>query len=334
MANIIFSEGSNLQNTIFGKCQEPIKAFMEKRAEAFEAESVLKDVFSMQGSTHFGEKFTSMTGMEGFKPVGENGAYPVDGMQESYSKFLENMTWKDSFAISREIMDDSNLIALKQKPQAFITAYYRTRERFGAALFGNALQGNSTAAFEGKKFDTTTADGSVLFATNHPRKIKSGTQSNKFSNPFSAEVLGAIETRMQSFTGDRGEVLDVSPDTIIIPNDYALKNDVFAAIGADKSPDTANNAFNYVYGRWNVIVWPYLNEFIASGTKPWILMDSRYNKDYNGAVWLDRVKLEVTSDKAKNDANEWTGYARFIAGFNDWRFAAAAGIAGATDATA
>jgi len=334
MANIIFSEGSNLQNSIYGKCQEPIKAFIEKKAEAFEAVSVLKDIFAMQGSTHFGEKFTSMTGMEGFKPVGENGAYPVDGMQESYAKFLENMTWKNSFAISREIMDDSNLIDLKQKPQGFITAYYRTRERFGAALVGNAIQGNTTASFEGKKFDTTGADNVCLFATNHPKKIKSGTQSNKFSNAFSAAILGALETRMQGFTGDRNEILDVSPDTIIIPNDYALKNDVFAAIGADKSPDTANNAFNYVYGRWNVIVWPYLNEFISAGTKPWILMDSRYNKDYNGAVWLDRVKLEVNSDIAANDANEWKGYARFVAGFNDWRPFAVGGIAGATDLTA
>jgi len=334
MANIIFSEGSNLQNSIYGKCQEPIKAFLEKRAEAFEAESVLKDIFSMQSSTHYAEKFTSMTGMEGFKPVGENGAYPVDGMQESYAKTLENVTWKNSFAISREIMDDSNLIDLKQKPQGFITSYYRTRERFGAFLFGEAIKGNASASFEGQKFSTAGADGSVLFATNHPRKIKSGTQSNKFSNAFSAEVLGAIETRMQGFTGDRGEILDVSPDTIVIPNIYSLKNDVFAAIGADKSPDTANNAFNYVYGRWNVIVWPYLNEFITSGTTPWILLDSRYNKDYNGAVWLDRVKLEVKSDIAANDANEWKGYARFIAGFNDWRFAAVGGISGATDATA
>ncbi|MFR1988885.1 MAG: hypothetical protein ACLS3C_01980 [Oscillospiraceae bacterium] len=38
-----------------------------------------------------------MTAMEGFQPVGENGDYPVDGMQEGFSKFLEHMTWKNSF---------------------------------------------------------------------------------------------------------------------------------------------------------------------------------------------------------------------------------------------
>ena len=129
-----------------------------------------------------------------------------------------------------------------------------------------------------------------------------------------------------------GEVLDVAPDTILIPNDYKLKNAVFAAIGADRDPDTSNNGFNYQFGRWNVIVWPYLTQYITAGTSPWILLDSRYNNEYGGAVWLDRTSLEVRSriDEG-NDANVWSGYARFIAGFNDWRFAAAGGISGGTE---
>lgn len=332
MANIIFSEGSNLQNTIYGASQEPIKMFLEKRAEAFEAESVAKRIFDMQPSTHWAEKFTSMTGMEGFQPVGENGAYPVDGMQESYAKTLENITWKNSFAISREMIDDANLMDLKKKPQGFITAYYRTREEYAAFLIASAITGTS-AKFRGYKCDLTGADGKALFATDHPKKLKSGTQTNKFSNAFSMTALGAIETRMQNTVGDRDELLDVSPDTIIIPNLYALKNDVFAALGAEKVPGSGNNDANYQFGRWNVIVWPYLNKYITSGTSPWIVMDSRYNKDYGSAIWLDRVKLEVKSEIAANDANEWKGYARFVAGFNDWRAFAIGGIAGATDAT-
>ena len=333
MANIIFSEGSNLNNSIYGKSQEPIKMFLEKRAEAFEAESIAKQVFSMQPSTHWAEKFSSMTAMDGFMPVGENGAYPVDGMQQGYEKTLENITWKNSFAISREMIDDSQIINLKQKPQAFITSYYRTREQYAAALLGGAMAGTSIK-FRGFTCDTKSADGSALFATNHPSKVKGGTQGNKFSNVFTAEILGRMETAMQNFKGDNGEILDVAPDTIIIPNDYATKEAVFAAIGADKSPDTANNAFNYVYGRWNVVVWPYLNAYVTSGDAPFILFDSKYNETYGGAVWLDRVKLEVKSEIAANDANEWKGYARFVAGFNDWRAFCVGGISGATDITA
>lgn len=332
MANIIFSEGSNLNNSIYGKSQEPIKMFLEKRAEAYEAKSMLPEIFNMGTSTHFAEKYTGMTGMDGFVPVGENGAYPVDGEQEGYSKVLEHMTWKDSFSLSREIIDDAKLMDLKARPQSFISGYYRTREKFGACLLGNAIVGNATATYKGRKFDATTADGSNLFATNHPSKTgKAGTQSNLFQNAFSADALGAVEERMQLFTGDNGELLDVVPTTIIIPNNYALKKAVFAALGADKEPETANNAANFVVGRYNVIVWSYLNEFITAGTAPWIVMDKQFNDDYGSAIWLDRVKLEVRSELAENDANVWKGYARFTAGFNDWRGFAVGGVSGGTD---
>ena len=125
---------------------------------------------------------------------------------------------------------------------------------------------------------------------------------------------------MQNTRGDNDEILDVAPDTIVIPNIHSLKKAVFAAIGADKSPETANNGFNYQFGRWNVVVWSYLNQYITAGTTPWLLLDSRYNKEYGGLVWLDRVELEVSSKIDDNtDANVWRGYARFVAGFADWR---------------
>lgn len=333
MANITFSEGSGLQDSIFGKSQAPIRSFIEKRGEAFEATSMIKEIFGMEKSTHWGEKFTTMTAMDGFQPVGENGNYPIDGMQEGFSKFLENMTWKNSFSISREMVEDGKLMDLRKQPAAFTTSYYRTRERYAAALMGNAIQGNSSAGFGGKVFDTTVADGKALFATDHPSAIKSNkkTQSNKFADAFSMDALGAMESAMQDFRGDNDEILDVSPDTIIIPNDYALKEAVFSGLGADKDPSTSNNAFNYQYGRWNIIIWPYLKEFLGAVTSPWVLLDSRYNKEYGGAIWLDRTNLEVRSTLDEgNDANVWKGYARFVAGFNDWRAFAVGGITGAT----
>lgn len=331
MANITFSEGSGLQDSIFGKSQAPIRLFIEKRGEAFEQESMLQNLFMVTDSTNFGEKLSTLTAMDGFMPVGENGAYPVDGMQEGYAKFLEHMTWKDSFSLSREIVDDSKVMDLKKKPAAFVTGYYRTRERFGAALLGSAIASSSKVSFHGKDFDCTAADGKKLFATDHPAKVKGKAQSNLFSDAFSDDALAAAETAMQNFRGDNGEILDVAPDTILIPNLYALKKSVFEAIGADKDPNTSNNGFNYLFGRWNVIVWPYLNKYLADGTAPWVLLDSRYNNEYGGAVWIDRTNLEVRSRIDDNtDANVWQGYARFIAGFNDWRFAAVGGVTGGT----
>lgn len=327
---IAFIENSGLQDSVYGKSQAPIRMFIEKKGEAFEAESTLPNLFSFGKSKHWGEKLTGMTAMDGFKAVGENGEYPKDQMQEGYSKFLEHMTWKDSFEISREMIEDNKQMDLKQKPRAFIAGYYRTREKFGHTLFGAAVAGKSKVTFAGKDFDVTSADKVCLFSKSHPSILGKDAQSNMFADTFSVDALGAVETAMQNFKGDNGEVLDLAPDTIVIPNEFSLKQAVFAAVGADKDPATANNGFNYQFGRWTVVVSAYLNAYLAKGAKPFILLDSRYNEDNGGAVWLDRTELEVRSEIASNDANVWKGYSRFIAGFNDWRFAAVGGVSGGT----
>ena len=332
MANITFSEGSGLNDSIFGKSQTAIRMMVEKKAEQFEANSIIKLIYKHTTSDKWAEKYTSMTAMDGFRVVGENGPHPSDGMQESFSKVIESVVWKNSFSISREIIDDSKNLDLQKKPDAFVTAYYRTRERLGAAILGGAIKGDASASFADGKFDLKCADGQNLFYSAHPAKVSSVTQCNLWSDAFSDDALGMLEVKMQNTKGDNGEILDVAPDTIIIPNIHSLKKAVFAAVGADKDPETANNGFNYQFGRWNVIVWPYLNDFITAGTAPWMLMDSRYNKTYDAIIWQDRVNLEVKSSVDENtDANVWRGYARFTAGFNDWRAIACAGVSGATD---
>ncbi len=331
MANITFSEASGVNDSIFGNSQAPIRRFIMKHGESYEQQSIVKKIFSQETSTHFAEKFTTMTAMEGFQVVGENGAYPTDGMEEGYSKTLEAVEWKDSFAISKKIMEDDTTHELVRKPRAFVTAYYRTREKFGAALLGGAIRGQASVTFGKGSFNLKAADNKNLFAADHPAKVKGAAQCNLFSDAFSDDALGMLEVKMQNFCGDNNEILDVNPDTIVIPNIHSLKKAVFAAVGSDKDPDTANNGFNYVFGRWNVVIWNYLNQYITSGTAPWLLMDSRYNQDYGSLIWLDRVALEVTSKIDDNtDANVWRGRARFTAGFNDWRGIACAGVAGAT----
>ena len=104
---ITFSEGSGLNDSVYGKCQAPIRMFLEQRGEQFEQQSVLKDLFLMGTSENYGDMLTTMTAMSGFEPVGENGAYPTDGMKEGYNKLIVYDTWKDSFSISAEMIEDA-----------------------------------------------------------------------------------------------------------------------------------------------------------------------------------------------------------------------------------
>lgn len=329
MPGITFQFSSGVADSIFGNCQEPIASFIRKRGEAFEQSSIIGTLFAKKKSNHFAERYGSLTSMDGFKPVSENGAHPLDGMREGYAQTISNVTWKNSFAISRESIDDAQLIDLRKKPEAFIAGYYRTRERFAAAMYAAAIKQQNECTFYDFTFNANCADGGKLFCKDHPSILAKKAQSNLFKDTLSATSIGAMEARMQNFKDDNGAILDITPDTIVIPNDYKAKNALFEAVGSDKDPDTSNNGFNYHYGRWNMIVCPYLNEWLGDNSGFWMMIDSKANDMYDGAIFQDRTNLEVKSYiENTNDANVWNGYARFSAGYNDWRFAALGGASG------
>ena len=331
MAGLTLTQTAGFADSIFGKSAAPISMVLEQSLEAFELSSTYDKIFSVRTSKNFAEKMTALSAMDGFAPVGENGAHPKTDMTEVFSKTFEHMTWKSSFAISREMVDDAKLDLMRLRASKFVQDYGRKREAFAGALSGGAT-GNSIK-FGGQNFSTLCADGKPMFSTAHPNYYKaSKTQTNLFAGSFSADTLSELETRMQNFTGDKDEILGIIPDTIIIPNIGALKKNVFSVIGADKDPATANNGFNFQFGRWNVIINPY---WTVSGTeKPFILMDSRFNEMDGAAVWYDRVKLETEAfvDRDTNAA-VYNGYARWSAGFNNWRGMVMGGVTGGTALT-
>ena len=324
MAGIIFSEGSGIANSSFGKSQEPIKALIESNVEAFEERSAIDKVFCMTTTKNYAEKYTNETSLGDFEDVGENGAYPKTGMREGYSKVIEPTTWKSSFEVTQEMVEDAKASKIRGRVNIFAGSFGRTREKFAAGLLAGGTKAKTD--FAGKQYDTTSADGVPLFSAKHPSITKgTGAQSNLFTGAFSQTVLDAMQEKMQMFTDDDGNLLNVAPDTIIIPNVGSLKRAVLAAVGSDLDPATANNALNFQMGLWNVIVWPYLPAAI-DGKPYFMMMDSQFKDNYECLPWLDRVKLTVQSTLDPNtDANVFKGRARFGAGFNNWRCIALCG---------
>ena len=331
------SIGSGLNGTIYGDCQVPLKAFLESRGEAFQRESLLPYLYRMEKSRHWAERYSSETAMGDFEPVGEGGDYPKTGFEDGYFRDIVNMTFKQSFSVTQELVEDCLLGTMKQRANKLVTAYDRTREKFGRILYAGGLYG-TTVSYKGKTFACGSADGQALFSKTHPNKVNGAKQTNLYKGPFTNTLLGKIETEMQNIKGDNGELLGVAPDTIWIPNDAALKDAVFSAVGADKEPTSGNNAFNHQFGRWNIIVDPYLTAALTdlgkSSEKPFFLLDSKFIELNDGPIFQDRVPLDVKSViDNNNDNNVWQGRARFGAGFADWRFVAVGNMSTGTDLT-
>ena len=331
------SIGSGLNGTIYGDCQVPLKAFLESRGEAFQRESLLPYLYRMEKSRHWAERYSSETAMGDFEPVGEGGDYPKTGFEDGYFRDIVNMTFKQSFSVTQELVEDCLLGTMKQRANKLVTAYGRTREKFGRILYAGGLYG-TTVSYKGKTFACGSADGQALFSKTHPNKVNGAKQTNLYKGTFTNTLLGKIETEMQNIKGDNGELLGVAPDTIWIPNDAALKDAVFSAVGADKEPTSGNNAVNYQFGRWNIIVDPYLTAALTdlgkSSEKPFFLLDSKFIELNDGPIFQDRVPLDVKSViDNNNDNNVWQGRARFGAGFADWRFVAVGNMSTGTDLT-
>jgi len=331
---MIFSKASGVNDSIFGKSQEPIKMMLEQQEEAFQKMSIIDKVYYMDDTKDFAAKYTIETSLGNFEPVGESGKYPESSFQEGYSKVIEPDTWKNSFVVTQEMIEDSKMGKVKSKATAFMLSHNRTRELFACGIINN---GNATTmTFGGKTFDISGADGQALFSTAHPSKTGgTGTQSNLYNGAFSYDNLCYAEEKMHYFTDDEGNYLTVTPDTIVIPDKAGIKKLVFEAIGAEGIPGTANNSYSYQFGRWNVLFSPYITNYsgTTSGYDTWYLLDSKFNEAYQALVWLDRIPLTTKSYVDENtDANIWKGRSRYAAAPNNFRamLCSAPGLSGAT----
>lgn len=330
MAGIIFSVASGVNDSVFGKLQDPLKAFIERANEAWMNNEMnlapkIFHPFKLDSNTGSIASLGSLGEMEA---VGENGAYPLGNLEEGYRKVIRAEEWKYSFAISQTAMEDKLDFVITSNGQNLMDAYYRTRNNFMWGLLGAALQ-NKHFVRKGMEFSVNTWDGVKLFAQEHPSKFDAKMkQCNAFSDAFSATVLGKIATAMQNAKNDNGEIIGLVPDTIVIPNTEKAKSDVFGVLGAYKDPDTAaGNRFNYQFGNWNVMVVPWLESLATENSYPFFLMDSDYNEKHFGALDVVRIEPKVKSyiDES-TDANIWKIRARFSGAFGDWRAFYAGGV--------
>ncbi|MFB7817419.1 phage major capsid protein [Paenibacillus chitinolyticus] len=323
MAGVVISKASGVNDSVFGKSQEPLKLYVEQQIEAFEQNSIRSLVYYEDETNNYSEKYSYETSLGDFEAVGEGGAYPRSSFQEGFSKVIEPDEWKNSFEVTKQMAEDSKIGKMQQRASQFTLSYNRGREKFATGILNYGSSPTMAFGTNNKIFDITAADKKPLFATDHPSVTGGyGTQSNYFGNAFSYDALSLVEEAMQNFRDDDGNLLNMMPDTIIIPNKARIKKLVFDAVGADGIPNTGNNSFSYQYDRWNIIISPYLNNAngITSGTDSWYVMDSTFNQNYSGLVWLERVALEVNSYIDQNtDNNVWKGRARFGAAPNNWR---------------
>lgn len=292
-----------------GRFEGPLMAYMMREEEDFAKNSLKKVLFNVKSSKHYSESVAGMTGIGGFVPT--DGAVPYDEFEEGFSKTFIHKVFKKGIEIKRETIDDSRVIDMEASAGMLTDSWNSTVEEFVHAIFNNCNA--TTFTYEGVSFDIAGQDTLALGSDSHTSHTGKGTtQDNLTANAFSIPNLKTGEDMMKGFTTDIGSKGNWKADTILAP--YELRNDVYEAVMSLGKLNSGDNNINPYKDKFNVIISDWLTD-----TDRWFLIDSRYMKKC--LYWLDRVPLEVKSQKEFNSDNwQVKAYARFALGFSDWRW--------------
>ena len=336
---LLFTVSGDLANSIFFKdLYAPLKSVVVEKYTEFAKTDTFKDVFKEVMSDSFAESYTSMTDLiGGFEQISEGGVPKISERMEGYKKFVENFNYANSFVVTRNAIEDNKISGAINGLTLMMRNYWLSRNHEAGAFLVNAV--NGTSSYKGKAMDITSADSLALFNTAHTSKVGGvATQSNKYAGIsseqsagtyFSSDLLAKAETVMQNIKDDNGEIAGIAPDTIIIPNDATLKKQVFGVLGANFIPETDGNAFNFLVGRYNVIVSQELNALASSHI--FFLLDSNYNSVVDGLIYQNRENLRVrayTEEKTENIV--FAGADRHCYSAIDWREIGAFNVTGGT----
>lgn len=281
-------------------------------------DELVKALYNVKTSKKFGEKQGSMTEFGNFEEVTEGDNGIQDDYNMGFSKLIEHHQFIKTFMCTREARDDGNIDLMKQTAANFVRAYKRSRAQYASDAL---VAEGSTFIYGDNSYDKTTGDGKGLFATDHPGK-KTGVpvQSNVFTNAFGNDVtmLYTLANIGRNFKNQSGNVMGYTFDTIVIPgNTPRLEELIKRILGSDQLVGSNYNDINTQKGIWKLVVnhrWS-----AASGTEPYILISSEAQRDLNAGVFFDRIALDVSNEVLNKSRNlEWSGYARWSAGFNNW----------------
>lgn len=274
--------------------------FMQR--DALAAASPVPKLFNVQSSAKAVEH---TYGIGGLGDVPEfNGTIAYDTFDGLYKKDYTHVEYALGMAVERKLVDDDQYNVINQRARMLATSFVRTREKKAASVFNNAFSSSYLGS-----------DSKALCATDHPLgPSNASTQGNKGTSALSAAAISATRLLMREFKDDRGELITVMPDTLLVPPE--LEETATIIVKTAQKVGSADNDINYAASLIkNVIVWDYLTD-----ANNWFLIDSTMAKLYLN--WFDRVatdfKLDPTSDF--NLVARYRGYERYSYGWDTWQW--------------
>ena len=325
--SIIYSQSSGVHNAAIGKLETPIKMIIEHESDYQKKRGGAMDwLFNVEKSNRFGETIVGQNEFGVFAATEEGEAATGDGIQETYTKFIEHIQFMKEFTVTAKMMEDANYgvaADARRRAENFTRAYYKTMHKICSYALANGTL--ASGSFAGATLDLTAPDALPLFSSVHKYGIPSDglTQSNYFyGNLFASgaaleDSLGALASRLRNMKDENGEVLGYTADTIILPGNRPLAESLVKKVcGSNGALGNGYNDINIQYGNWSIVVLP---DWQTEDDRM-MIMSSEANKNLGGNMFFNRVPLTVSNWVDHHTGNYlWCGRCRFGVGFGSYK---------------
>jgi len=240
----------------------------------------------------------------------KSGRVQYDEPNKGYKTTFTHTEFAKGFVVQRKTIDDNlTQIPLDQAGNLGDSAF-RKREKDAASVFVNGFTDTGTTD---SGFPIAGADAVGLLSLVHPYSpADSTTQANEGTLALTKANVQTTRTAMMKFTDDRGDILNVMPDLLMVPPE--LEDDALVINKSTLDPASANNAINPNQGRLSTKVWYYLTDSNA-----WFMIDTaRMKRDL---IWYDRIPLEFGREEDFDTFEaKFRAYMRYSRNWRDYRW--------------
>ena len=261
-------------------------------------------LFNVESSTK-AQEFTLGVGNLGLmRPWDESGRQVFyEDAQKGFKATYTHRKFSLGEKIERELVEDDQYSEIKKRIKNLSQSVYYTRQHYGVSVFNNAFSNT----FAGP-------DGVALCSDSHPASpVNSTTFSNMATLDLTADNVELVRNRMvQNWRDDKGNLLAITPDTIIVP--ASLRKAAMVIADTDREPDTTDHNINIWKGSLNVIEHLFLTDPTA-----WFLIDMSRMKNFLN--WYDRRKAKLETDtNFDTEVSKYKVVNRFSYGWDDPTF--------------
>lgn len=238
----------------------------------------------------------------------DSGRVQYDARNKGYEKRFTHVEYAKGFMVERALIDDNLTDVVTDDANALGDSAFRKREKGAASVFTNAFTDSGTND-DGMSIAGPDAVG--LCSTAHPYSSEdSTTQSNEGTLSLTADNLGTTRMAHAALTDDRGDLMDVMPDELLVPPE--LEDTAIKIVRSTLEPNSGNNAVNPQNGRFRLLTWHYLTDSNA-----WFTMDSARRS--RSLLWYDRIPLEFGREEDFDTFHaKYRAYMRYSYGWRDW----------------